>query len=208
MPQPLLSLSAIALPLPQANIDTDQILPAKFLKTIERKGLGHALFHTMRFKADGLPNPNCLLNQEPWSRAEIIVGHENFGSGSSREHAPWALLDFGVRAILAPGFADIFRQNCIKNGILPGVMDRSAIDRLIATISRAETARLTIDIEAQTVRDPSGETWRFGIDEAAKAALISGEDDITRSLAHMDAIRRHFAAREAEHRWLRPIHTI
>ena len=148
------TLTAVAAPMPMANIDTDKVIPARFLKTIKRSGLGVHLFDTLRFDADGNERPEFVLNQEPWRKAQIIIAHENFGCGSSREHAPWALLDFGIRCVIAPSFGDIFYNNSFKNGILPIRLPRAICDALIDDAKLGGNARITIDLERQVVVRP------------------------------------------------------
>ncbi len=155
--QSFTALTAIAAPLPLANVDTDKIIPARFLKVITRTGLGKHLFDTLRFRADGSENPDFVLNQEPYRHAEILIAHENFGCGSSREHAPWALLDFGIRCVIAPDFADIFHNNTFKNGILPIRLPRETCDQLMQDARLGPNARLTIDLERQVIVRPNGE---------------------------------------------------
>ncbi|MCB1720305.1 MAG: 3-isopropylmalate dehydratase small subunit [Alphaproteobacteria bacterium] len=205
MPEPLISFSAIAAPLPQSNVDTDKILPASFLKTVERRGLGRGLFHAMRFDDEGRPRPDFVLNKAPWDQAGILIALENFGSGSSREHAPWALMDFGIRAVLAPSFADIFKQNCTKNGILPAVVAREDIDKLLDKVRQPNQARLNINIQEQVIEDTEGRKWHFEIDVHDKSALLSGEDDISRSLEYLDDIRRHLEDRASARPWVNAI---
>lgn len=199
------TLSVIAAPLEEANVDTDKILPAQFLKTVEREGLGRALFYHMRHDAGGAVRPDFVLNQPPWDKAGILVTLDNFGCGSSREHAPWALDDFGIRAIIAPSFADIFRQNCIKNGTLPAIVGVQDLGAILACVSCPETAELAIDLVAHEIHAVDGRAWSFHIDDVSAAALLAGEDEIDLSLRHLDAITRHFAERGPRQSWLRPI---
>jgi 3-isopropylmalate/(R)-2-methylmalate dehydratase small subunit len=194
--QPFVRLTGIAAPLPLANIDTDLILSAKFLKTVSRTGLGTGLFHALR--AD---RPDFVLNRDPWRRANILITHGNFGCGSSREHAPWALLDFGIRCVIAPGFADIFHGNCFKNGILPIRLPQAEVDRLIALVADPATATLTIDLEAQTIADQAG-VARFDIDSARRQRLLHGIDDIAQSLAFAEPIAAHERSVADEAPWL------
>src|SRR5512137_1187890 len=169
--QAFTTLTGIAAPLPQANVDTDKIIPARFLKTIARTGLGKSLFANIRYKDDGKENPDFILNQEPYRKAEILVAHENFGCGSSREHAPWALLDFGIRCVIAPSFADIFYNNCFKNGILPIALPKRIVDQLMDDAKKGANARLTVDLAAQTIERPDGEKVHFEIDAFRKHVL-------------------------------------
>ena len=182
-------LEAIAAPLPIDNIDTDKILPGEFLKTVERKGLGRALFARMRYLDDGRLNPDFILNRIPWANAGILVAGANFGCGSSREHAPWALLDFGIRCVVAESFADIFYNNCFKNGILPVALQSSEIAALCATIARPETARVTVDLLSQTVKFTGGTDLSFEIADGRKRALIEGRDEISETLSYQSALQ-------------------
>ena len=195
------TLSAIAAPLPVANVDTDKIIPARFLKTIKRTGLGVHLFDTLRYDADGAERPDFVLNREPYRKAQILIAHENFGCGSSREHAPWALLDFGIRCVIAPDFADIFHNNSFKNGVLPIRLPRAVCDALIEDARLGENARLTIDLERQVVVRPSGEEIRFEIDPFRRHCLLNGLDDIGQTLGHAADIDRYEAGQRAEKPW-------
>jgi 3-isopropylmalate/(R)-2-methylmalate dehydratase small subunit len=183
-----LPLTAIAAPLNVANIDTDKIIPARFLKTIKRTGLGKSLFADMRYNEDGSEKPDFVLNQEKYRKAEILVAGDNFGCGSSREHAPWALLDFGIRCVIAPSFADIFFGNCFKNGILPIALPQEIVDKLMADAALGTNARLTIDLERQVVVRPDGEEIHFNVDPFRKHCLLNGLDDIGLTLEHVAAI--------------------
>jgi 3-isopropylmalate/(R)-2-methylmalate dehydratase small subunit len=182
------TLTAVAAPLPMANVDTDKIIPARFLKTIERSGLGVHLFDTLRYDAEGKERPDFVLNQAPYRGAQILIAHENFGCGSSREHAPWALLDFGIRCVIAPDFADIFNNNCFKNGILPVRLPRAVIDQLMEDAKLGANARITIDLAAQEVVRPNGERIPFDIDPFRKKLLLEGLDDIGQTLQHAGSI--------------------
>ena len=181
-------LTGIAAPLPHANVDTDKIIPARFLKTIARTGLGRNLFDTLRYDADGQERPEFVLNQEPWRRAEILIAHENFGCGSSREHAPWALLDFGIRCVIAPSFADIFHNNTFKNGILPVVLPREQCDALMEDARLGGNARVTVDLPRQVVVRPNGEEFAFAVDPFRKHLLLNGLDDIGQTLQRVASI--------------------
>jgi 3-isopropylmalate/(R)-2-methylmalate dehydratase small subunit len=172
------TLTGIAAPLPQTNVDTDMIIPARYLKTIERSGLGKALFYAQRFTPEGRERPDFVLNRPAYRHSQILVAGANFGCGSSREHAPWALLDFGIRCIIAPSFADIFYNNCFKNGVLPIVLPREVCDRLMDDAKNGANARLTVDLEAQTVTRPDGSVVKFEIDPFRKHSLLNGLDDI------------------------------
>jgi 3-isopropylmalate/(R)-2-methylmalate dehydratase small subunit len=196
------TLTAVAAPLPMANVDTDKIIPARFLKTIKRTGLGVNLFDTLRYDADGQERPDFVLNQEPYRHAEILIAHENFGCGSSREHAPWALLDFGIRCVIAPDFADIFHNNTFKNGILPIRLPREVCDLLMQDARMGENARLTIDLEEQVVVRPNGEKISFEIDPFRRHLLLNGLDDISQTLQHAPKIDAHEARERADKPWL------
>jgi 3-isopropylmalate/(R)-2-methylmalate dehydratase small subunit len=172
------TLTGIAAPLPIVNLDTDKIFPAVYLKTIARTGLSRWLFAEIRFRRDGSEIPDFVLNRAPYRRAQILIGAENFGCGSSREHAPWALLDFGIRCIVAPSFADIFYNNCFKNGILPVVLPKEIVDGLMADAEKGANAVMTVDLEAQTITRPDGGSVRFDIDPFRKHCLLNGLDDI------------------------------
>ena len=193
------ALTAVAAPLPLANVDTDKVIPARFLKTIKRTGLGVHLFDTLRYRPHGDENPDFVLNQEPYRHAQIIIAHENFGCGSSREHAPWALLDFGIRCVIAPDFADIFHNNCFKNGILPLRLPRAVCDQLMDDAKLGGNARLTVDLERQVVVRPNGEEIRFEIDPFRKHLLLNGLDDIGQTMQHASAIDAYEATAGREH---------
>ena len=175
-------LTGIAAPLPLINVDTDMIIPKQFLKTIKRSGLGANLFDEMRFDTDGNEIPDFVLNQPAYREAQILVAGENFGCGSSREHAPWALLDFGIRCVIAPSYADIFFNNCFKNGILPIVLPQEQVDALMKDAEKGANARITVDLEAQTVTASDGTVFRFEVDPFRKHCLLNGLDDIGLSL--------------------------
>ena len=186
--QPFKTLTGVAAPLPMVNVDTDMIIPKQFLKTTKRTGLGSALFFEMRTKPDGSENPDFVLNKPAYRKAQILVAEANFGCGSSREHAPWALLDFGIRCVIAPSFADIFYNNCFKNGILPITLPQEEIDKLIDDASRGANATITIDLGAQEIRGPDGGVIKFDIDPFRKRCLMEGLDDIGLTLEKGDAI--------------------
>jgi 3-isopropylmalate/(R)-2-methylmalate dehydratase small subunit len=196
------SITAVAAALPMINVDTDMIIPKQFLKTIERTGLGKHLFDEMRYTADGKEIPDFVLNKPAYRKAQILVAGENFGCGSSREHAPWALLDFGIRVVMAPSFADIFYNNCFKNGILPIVLPQSEIDKLIDDASRGSNAVVSVDLEKQEIRGPDGGCITFDIDPFRKQCLINGWDDIGLTLRHKDKIDAFEARRRASMPWL------
>jgi 3-isopropylmalate/(R)-2-methylmalate dehydratase small subunit len=186
--QAFTTLTGVAAPLPLANVDTDKIIPARFLKTIKRTGLGVHLFDTLRYDASGAERPDFVLNQPAYRHAEILVAHENFGCGSSREHAPWALLDFGIRCVIAPDFADIFYNNCFKNGILPVRLPREVCDALIEDAKMGGNARITVDLERQVVVRPTGEECHFEIDDFRKFLMLNGLDDIGQTMQRETAI--------------------
>jgi 3-isopropylmalate/(R)-2-methylmalate dehydratase small subunit len=178
---PFKTLTAVAAPLPLANVDTDQIIPKQFLATVERTGLGKGLFYDMRFDAEGAEKPDFVLNKPEYRGAEILLAGPNFGCGSSREHAPWALLDFGIRCVIASSFADIFYNNCFNNGILPLALDQADVERLMAE-ARGANHKFIVDLGVQTVFSPSGESYRFKIDAGRKTKLLEGLDDIGMTL--------------------------
>ncbi len=171
-------LTGVAAPLPMINIDTDKIFPAGYLKTIKRTGLAKYLFDEIRFRPDGSENPDFVLNQGPYRNAKIIVAGDNFGCGSSREHAPWALMDFGISCVIAPSFADIFYNNCFKNGLLPIALPQDIVDQLMEAAKKGANAVLTIDLDAQTISRPDGGIVHFDIEPFRKHCLINGLDDI------------------------------
>jgi len=182
------TLTGIAAPMPLVNIDTDMIIPKQFLKTIARTGLGRNLFNEMRFNPHGSEKPDFVLNQPAYRKAEILVAGENFGCGSSREHAPWALLDFGIRAVIAPSYADIFYSNCFKNGILPIVLPADQVAVLMGDAQNGANARITVDLEAQTVTSSDGHSFHFEVDPFRKHCLLNGLDDIDLTLEKSAAI--------------------
>ena len=204
-------LNGIVAPLDRANVDTDAIIPKQFLKSIKRSGFGPNLFDEWRYLDVGEPgmdnskrplNPDFVLNQPRYQGAQILLARQNFGCGSSREHAPWALLDYGFRVIIAPSFADIFFNNCFKNGILPVVLDEVKVDQLFKEVAASEGYRLAMDLDAQTITTPTGEVIRFEVDPFRKHCLLEGLDDIGLTLQHVDAIRAYEAKRRAEAPWL------
>jgi 3-isopropylmalate/(R)-2-methylmalate dehydratase small subunit len=195
-------LTGVAAPLPMANVDTDKIIPARFLKTIKRTGLGVHLFDTLRYDADGQERPEFVLNQGPYRKAEILIAHENFGCGSSREHAPWALLDFGIRCVIAPDFADIFHNNVFKNGILPIRLSREICDQLMEDAKQGDNARITVDLAEQVVVRPNGEKIPFEIDPFRKHLLLNGLDDIGQTLQHAPSIDSYESKQQAEKSWM------
>jgi 3-isopropylmalate/(R)-2-methylmalate dehydratase small subunit len=196
------TLTGIAAPLPLINIDTDMIIPKQFLKTIKRSGLGVNLFDEMRYADDGSEIPDFVLNKPQYREAQIIVAGENFGCGSSREHAPWALLDFGIRCVIAPSYADIFYNNCFKNGILPIVLPQEQIDVLMKDAEKGANARMTIDLDAQTVTSSDGEVFAFDVDPFRKHCLMNGLDDIGLTLEKSAAIDAFEAKAQVERPWV------
>jgi 3-isopropylmalate/(R)-2-methylmalate dehydratase small subunit len=198
------SLTGVAAPLPMINIDTDKIIPKQFLKTIERTGLGRGLFDEMRFNSDGSEKPEFVLNQPAYREAKILVAGENFGCGSSREHAPWALLDFGIRCIIASSFADIFYNNCFKNGVLPLIVPEAVVAQLMEDAGKGANAVLTVDLESQTISRPDGEKVPFQIDPFRKHCLINGLDDVALTLQKGDAIDGYEDRLKLSQPWLAP----
>lgn len=196
------TLTGIAAPLPLRNIDTDMIIPKQFLKTIRRTGLGKSLFYEMRYDQSGNEIAEFVLNQPAYRKAQILVTGENFGCGSSREHAPWALLDFGIRCVIAPDFADIFYNNCFQNGILPIKLPQAEVAKLLDDASRGSNATLTIDLEAQEIRGPDGGVIKFEIDPFRKHCLLNGLDNIGLTLEKTPAIAAYEKRMQAEHPWL------
>jgi len=201
------TLTAVAAPLPLANVDTDKIIPARFLKTIKRTGLGVHLFDTLRYDPAGGERQDFVLNTEPYRHAEVLIAHENFGCGSSREHAPWALLDFGIRCVIAPSFADIFHTNCFKNGILPIALPREVCDRLMEDARMGGNARLTIDLARQVVVRPNGEEISFAIDAFRKHLLLNGLDEIGQTMQRAPAIDAYEARLRQQAPWMPGITT-
>ena len=198
-------LTGIAAPLPMANVDTDKIIPGRFLKTIERSGLGVHLFDQLRYDETGAERADFVLNQPAYRHAEILIAHENFGCGSSREHAPWALLDFGIRCVIAPDFADIFHSNCFKNGILPVRLPREVCDQLMEDAALGANARLTVDLERQVVVRPSGAEIPFAIDPLRRTMLLQGLDEIGQTLGHAGAIAAFEVRRQQQYPWIAAI---
>jgi 3-isopropylmalate/(R)-2-methylmalate dehydratase small subunit len=176
--KPFTNLTGVAAPLDIMNVDTDMIIPKQYLKTIKRTGLGTGLFSEMRYKDDGSDNPDFVLNKPAYRKAEILVAGDNFGCGSSREHAPWALLDFGIRCVISTSFADIFYNNCFKNGILPITVSQTDLDKLMDDARRGANATMTIDLPSQEIRGPDGGVVKFEIDSFRKHLLLNGLDDI------------------------------
>ncbi len=195
-------LTGVAAPLDMINVDTDMVIPKQHLKTIERSGLGRFLFDEMRYDADGNELPDFVLNRPPYRQARILIAGENFGCGSSREHAPWALLDFGIRCVIAPSFADIFYNNCFKNGILPIVLPQDQVEMLMADAALGANAVLGIDLERQEIDRPNGETIGFEIDPFRKQCLFDGLDDIALTLKKLDRIDAFEAQQQTGQPWL------
>ena len=195
-------LTGIAAPMPLVNIDTDMIIPKQFLKTIARSGLGKNLFDEMRFTLDGAEIPDFVLNQPAYRQAEILIAGDNFGCGSSREHAPWALLDFGIRCVISTSFADIFYNNCFKNGILPIVMPKEVVDALMADACKGANARISIDLESQTVTTSDGQQFAFEVDAFRKHCLINGLDDIGLTLEKVSAIDAFEKKAASQYSWV------
>jgi 3-isopropylmalate/(R)-2-methylmalate dehydratase small subunit len=195
-------LTGVAAPLAITNVDTDMIIPKQYLKTIKRTGLGAGLFYELRFNEDGTENPDFILNKSAYRNAQILVAEDNFGCGSSREHAPWALLDFGIRCVISTSFADIFYNNCFKNGILPIIVPPESLAKLMDDASRGSNATLSIDLEAQEIRGPDGGVIRFDIDPFRKHCLLNGLDDIGLTLEKADRIEAYEKKAAAERSWL------
>lgn len=194
-------LTGVAAPLPVVNVDTDMIIPKDYLKTIKRTGLGTGLFAEARYKEDGSENPDFVLNKPAYRNAQILVAGDNFGCGSSREHAPWALLDFGIRCVISTSFADIFYNNCFKNGILPIVVSQEDLDKLMDDASRGSNAVLSVDLESQEITGPDGGTIRFDIDAFKRHCLLNGLDDIGLTLEKASSIAAFEKANAQTHPW-------
>jgi len=194
-------LTSVAAPLPLINVDTDMIIPARFLKTIKRTGLGVDLFSTLRFNEDGTDREEFVLNKPAYKDAEILITGENFGCGSSREHAPWALLDYGIRCIIAPSFADIFYNNSSKNGILLIKLPQEDVDKLMDVAERGANAVVSVDLEAQEITGPDGGIINFEVDKFKKHCLLNGLDDIGLTLLKSDKIKEFEARQKVTHPW-------
>lgn len=194
-------LTGVAAPLPIINIDTDMIIPKDYLKTIKRTGLGKGLFAEMRFNEDGSENPDFVLNKPAYRNAQILVAGDNFGCGSSREHAPWALLDFGIRCVISTSFADIFYNNCFKNGILPIRVSQQDLDKLMDDASRGANATLTVDLENMTISGPDGGSITFDLDEFKRYCMLNGLDDIGLTMEKADSITAFEAKNAVSHPW-------
>jgi 3-isopropylmalate/(R)-2-methylmalate dehydratase small subunit len=197
-----IKLEGVAAPLPMINIDTDMIIPKQYLKTIHRTGLGKALFDEMRHNPDGSDIADFVLNKPQYRKAQILVTGDNFGCGSSREHAPWALLDFGIRCIIAPSFADIFYNNCFKNGILPITLPQEQVDKLMDDANRGANAIVTIDLEKQEIHGPDGGTITFDVDPFRRECLLNGWDDIGLTLRDEDKITSYEAVQKSQQPWI------
>ena len=198
--QPFTTLTGVAAPMRVVNVDTDQIIPKNYLKTIKRTGLGTGLFADKRYRDDGSENPDFVLNKAAYRSAQILVAGDNFGCGSSREHAPWALLDFGIRCVISTSFADIFYNNSFKNGILPIVVSPEDLEKLFDDADRGANATLTVDLAAQTIQGPDGGTLHFDIDPFRKHCLLNGLDDIGLTLEKAPAIAA-YEAKLAQREW-------
>jgi 3-isopropylmalate/(R)-2-methylmalate dehydratase small subunit len=196
------TLTGVAAPLNMINVDTDKIIPKNYLKTIKRTGLGKALFAEMRYDEAGRENPDFVLNKGPFRNATILVSGENFGCGSSREHAPWALLDFGIRCVIAPSYADIFFGNCFKNGILPMILPEARVNELLRFLLELPGAEITVDLPAQTVTGPDGKVDKFDIDPFRKHCLVNGLDDIGLTLQKETSIKAYEGKVAAERPWV------
>ncbi|MBL4918468.1 3-isopropylmalate dehydratase small subunit [Szabonella alba] len=196
------TLTGIAAPMALVNIDTDMIIPKQFLKTIKRSGLGKNLFDEMRYNQDGSEKPDFVLNQPAYRQSEIIVAGDNFGCGSSREHAPWALLDFGIRCVISTSFADIFYSNCFKNGILPIVMPQDVVDVLMEDARKGANARMTVDLENQTVTTSDGQSFGFELDPFRKHCLMNGLDDIGLTMEKAASIDSYEARVSGQRPWI------
>ncbi len=194
-------LTSVAAPLPLINVDTDMIIPARFLKTIKRTGLGADLFSTLRFNEDGTDRENFVLNKPAYKDAEILIAGENFGCGSSREHAPWALLDYGIKCIIAPSFADIFYNNSSKNGILLIQLPQEEVDKLMEDAERGANSTISIDLEAQEITGPDGGVIKFDVDAFKKNCLLNGLDDIGLTLQKVDKIKGFEARKKIAQPW-------
>ena len=194
-------LTSVAAPLPLINVDTDMIIPARFLKTIKRTGLGADLFSTLRFNEDGTDREDFVLNKPAYKDAEILIAGENFGCGSSREHAPWALLDYGIKCIIAPSFADIFYNNSSKNGILLIQLPQEEVDKLMEDAERGANSTISIDLEAQEITGPDGGIIKFDVDAFKKHCLLNGLDDIELTLQKVDKIQEFEARKKIAQPW-------
>ena len=195
------TLQGIAAPFPMVNVDTDRIIPARFLKTIEKTGLGNNLFNELRYNEDGSEKPDFILNKPAYRETKVLVAGDNFGCGSSREHAPWALVDFGIRCVIAPSFADIFNNNASKNGMLLIALPQETVDKLMEDAEKGGNARLSVDLEKQQIVRPDGETIDFDIDPFKKHCLLNGLDDIALTLQKDDKISAFESTHKAAQPW-------
>ena len=195
-------LTGVAAPLPAINIDTDKIIPKNFLKSIKRTGFGAHLFAEMRFNADGSEKQDFILNQPAYRQSKILIAFENFGCGSSREHAPWALLDFGIKCVIAPSFADIFYNNCFKNGVLPLILPKAICQQLVEDAKKGANATMTVDLEKQTVTRPDGEVIHFEIDPFRKHCLVNGLDEVGLTMTKDKAIDSFEARQKQSQPWI------
>ena len=200
--EPFTTHTGLVLPLDRTNVNTDEIIPARFLKSIKRTGFGNALFANWRFQSDGSPNPDFVLNLPRYQGASILLAGDNFGCGSSREHAPWAIREYGFRCIVAPSFANIFYNNCFNNGILPVTFDEATVRGLIAEAEATEGYILNVDLAAQTVTTSDGRVLNFEIDQFRKQVLLKGLDNVGWTLSHADEIAAYEARRRQEAPWL------
>lgn len=201
--EPFTTLTGLVAPLDRTNVNTDEITPARFLKTIRRTGFGPVLFANWRYIGDSRePNPDFVLNQPRYQGASILLTGDNFGCGSSREHAPWAILEYGFRCLIAPSFADIFYNNCFNNGILPVTLDEATVEELMAEVEATEGYTLTVDLAAQTVTTPTGRVLHFDIDNFRKNALLQGLDNVGWTLSHNDEITAYEERRKKEAPWV------
>ncbi len=196
------TLTGVPAPLDMINVDTDMVIPKQFLKTIGRTGLGPSLFFEMRYRDDGSENPDFVLNKPQYRNAKILITGDNFGCGSSREHAPWALLDFGITCVIAPSFADIFYNNCFKNGILPIRLPKEDVEKLLDDAERGANATLTIDLEAQTIQGPDGGEISFDVEEFKKHCLLNGLDDIALTMDNEAKIADFEESHKTAQPWL------
>ena len=200
--EPFTQHTGLVVPLNRVNVNTDEITPARFLKTIKRTGFADALFANWRFLDNGQPNPDFVLNYPRYQGASILVTGDNFGCGSSREHAPWAIREYGIRCIIAPSFADIFYNNCFNNGILPVTLDEATVTQLMKEVEATEGYMLSVDLEAQTITTPAGRVLHFEIDPFRKQFLLQGLDNIGWTLSHLDDITAYESRRKQEAPWL------
>jgi len=201
---PFTSITGLVAPLDQLNVDTDQIIPKQYLKTIKRTGLKEGLFYDWRHTADGAPDPTFFMNQPRFSGASILLGRENFGCGSSREHAPWALLDYGIRCVIAPSFADIFYNNCFQNGMLPVILPEDDITVLFDAVNATEGYQITVNLDTQTLTLPEGAPLQFAIDPFRKSCLLNGLDTIALTLQHESDIAAYESKKKTAEPWLFP----